>query len=173
MSLVLGLSHQELQLAHLRLWTLAMIHSREVTSESLRPERTLLPLICMPVRSSLLTQTSTPSGSPGSLIWWVGVGNIAKPTRCGGTSLSCRAHAGAPYSSVFKKGRDVALELALAGLPVGTRFMICTHHQSCPICCLADDPLSPVSHLSHPSMPERRSKGEGGFCKPRPPSRCE
>ena len=34
----------------------------------------LFPERVLPVRSSLLTHTLNPSGSPGSLHWWTGVG---------------------------------------------------------------------------------------------------
>jgi hypothetical protein len=47
--------------------------------------RALLPLSCMPERSSRFTCSSTPAGRPGTRHGWMGVGVIAMLTLCLGT----------------------------------------------------------------------------------------
>jgi hypothetical protein len=48
-------------------------------------DRTLLPLSCMPVRSSRLMYSSQPGGTPGTGQGWMGVGSFAKWYRCLGS----------------------------------------------------------------------------------------
>ena len=78
--------------------------------------RTLLPLSCAPVRSSRLTYTSHPSGTPGRCQRWTGVGVMASRTRVFGMCRRTRAHAGGSW------GVTVSIPPAAArGAPLITR----------------------------------------------------